>query len=218
MRSDSEIKHDVELELKLHHAIDATDIAVVVTDGVVTLTGFVKSYADKPLAETDAKRVPGVRAVANDIEVRLPTDSKRPDPEIARDVIAAIQLEVPNSADRIMVIVRDGWITLEGDVEWDSERRRAENAVWRLRGVTGVINLINLKPKAEPADIQRKIEEAFKRNAEVDAHNITVITNGSDEVILRGTVRSLAERREAERVAGLAPGVTRVINELAVCL
>ena len=218
MRSDSEIKHAVELELKLHHAVDATNIAVVVKDGVVALTGFVKSYADKPLAEIDAKRVLGVRAVANDIEVRLPTDSKRPDPEIARDTIAAMQLEVPNSADRIKAIVRDAWITLEGDVEWDSEKRRAENAVWRLRGVTGVTNLINLKPKAEPTKIQRKIEEAFKRNAEVEAHNITVITHGSDEVILRGTVGSWAECREAERVAWLAPGVTRVINELAVSL
>lgn len=215
MRSDSEIKHDVELELKLDHDIDATDIAVAVKDGVVTLTGFVKSYVDKPLAEIDAKRVAGVRGVANDIEVRLPTGSKRPDPEIARDAVTAIQLEVPGSAERIKVTIRDGWATLEGNVEWDSERKSAERVVQRLRGVTGVTNLIVVQPKAEPTDIQRRIEDAFKRNAEVDAKNIIVITSGS-EVTLRGAVRSWAERKEAERVAWAAPGVTRVVNEIIV--
>jgi osmotically-inducible protein OsmY len=153
--------------------------------------------------------------VANDIEVRLPASSKRPDPEIARDAVAAIQREVPASAERIKIVVRDGWITLEGNVEWDSERKRAEAAIRGLGGVTGITNLIGLQPKAEPTDIKRKIEDAFKRNAEVDAGNVTVVTNGS-EVILRGTVRSWAERREAERVAWLAPGVTRVENEITV--
>jgi osmotically-inducible protein OsmY len=217
MKSDIEIKHDVELELKLDHDIDSTDIAVAVKDGVVTLTGFVKNYFDKPLAEIDAKRVAGVRGVANDIEVRLPIISKRPDPEIARDAVKAIQLEVPTCAERIKIIARDGWITLEGNVEWDSERRRVEKAVQRLRGVTGVTNLIGLQPKAEPTDIKRKIEDAFKRNAEVDAKNIIVVTSGS-EVTLRGTVRSWAERKEAERVAWLAPGVTKVVNEITISL
>jgi osmotically-inducible protein OsmY len=215
MKSDIEIKHDVELELKLDHDIDSTDIAVAVKDGVVTLTGFIKSYIDKSLAEIDAKRVAGVRGVANDIEVRLPASSKRPDPEIARDAVAAIQREVPASTERIKIVVRDGWITLEGNVEWDTERKRAEAAIRGLGGVTGITNLIGLQPKAEPTDIKRKIEDAFKRNAEVDAGNVTVVTNGS-EVILRGTVRSWAERREAERVAWLAPGVTRVENEITV--
>jgi osmotically-inducible protein OsmY len=215
MRSDSDIKHDVELELRLDHDIDATDIAVAVKNGIVTLTGFVKAYLDKSLAEIDAKRVAGVRGVANDIEVRLPSSSKRPDPEIARDAVTAIQLEVPGSAERIKVIVRDGWVTLEGNVEWDSERKSAERAVQRLRGVTGVINLIGLQPKALPTDIKHKIEDAFKRNAEVDAKNIIVITDGT-EVTLRGTVRSWAERKEAERVAWLAPGVTKVVNEITI--
>ena len=215
MKSDGEIKHDVELELKLDHDIDSTDIAVAVKDGIVTLTGFVRNYFDKPLAEIDAKRVAGVRGVANDIEVRLPTSSQRPDPEIARDAVAAIQREVPGSAERIKIVVRDGWITLEGNVEWDSERKRAEEAVQRLKGVAGVTSLIGLQPKAEPNDIKRKIEDAFKRNAEVDAGNITVVTNGS-EVILRGTVHSWAERTEAERAAWSAPGVTRVENGITV--
>lgn len=215
MKSDSEIKHDVELELKLDHDINSTDIAVAVTDGIVTLTGFVKSYFDKPLAEIDAKRVAGVRGVANDIEVRLPTSSKRPDPEIARDAAAAIQREVPDSAERIKIIVRDGWVTLEGNVEWDSQRKEAEKAIQRLGGVTGVTNLIGLQPKAESVAIKRMIEDAFRRSAEVDAENVTVVTNGS-EVILRGTVRSWAERNEAERAAWSSPGVTKVENGITV--
>ncbi|PTR16173.1 osmotically-inducible protein OsmY [Nitrosospira sp. Nsp2] len=215
MRSDSEIKQDVEWELKWDREIDATDIAVAVKDGVVTLSGFVRSYLYKPQAEVDAKRVPGVRAVANDIQVRLPTSSMRPDPEIARDAVAALQREVPGSADRIKVIVKDGWVTLEGTAEWDWERKKAEHAIRQLRGVTRVTTLISLQPKAEPSDIKRKIEDAFRRNAEVDAKNIIVISNGS-EITLRGTVRSWAERNEAERVAWLAPGVTRVINEITI--
>jgi osmotically-inducible protein OsmY len=134
MRSDSEIKQDVEWELKWDREIDATDIAVAVKDGVVTLSGFVRSYLHKPQAEIDAKRVPGVRAVANDIQVRLPTSSMRPDPEIARDAVAALQREVPGSAERIKVIVKDGWVTLEGAVEWDWERKKAEHAIQQLWG------------------------------------------------------------------------------------
>ena len=145
MRSDIDIKRDVEAELRWNPDIDATDIAVAVKNGVVTLTGFVRSYAQKLEAEQTAKRVTGVVAVANDIEVRLPIFNQRPDPEIARDAVAAIQNELPYSSDHIRVVVKDGWVTLEGWVEWNYQRERAEWPVRRLRGVKGLTNLIQLR-------------------------------------------------------------------------
>ena len=217
MRSDSDIKRDVEEELRWDPDIDTTDIAVAVKNGVVTLTGFVRSYSQKLQAEADAKRVAGVLGVANDIEVRLPVISKRPDPEIARDAAAAIQMELPYSYENIKVVVKEGWVTLEGEVEWHYQRERAEDAVQRLRGVKGVSNLIRIKPKVTPTDIKRQIEEAFRRSAEIDANRIAVETSGG-EVILRGTVRSWVERQEAERVAWSAPGVVKVDNRITISL
>ena len=217
MRSDSDIKRDVEEELRWDPDIDTTDIAVAVKNGVVTLSGFVRSYSQKLQAEADAKRVAGVLGVANDIEVRLPVISKRPDPEIARDAVAAIQMELPYSYENIKVVVKEGWVTLEGEVEWHYQRERAEDAVQRLRGVKGVSNLIRIKPKVTPTDIKRQIEEAFRRSAEIDANRIAVETSGG-EVILRGTVRSWVERQEAERVAWSAPGVVKVDNRITISL
>jgi osmotically-inducible protein OsmY len=215
MKSDSEIERDVRDELKWDPDLDADDIAVSVKNGVVTLAGFTRSYADRLEAEAAAKRVAGVLAVANDIEVRLPAIDQRPDPDIARDAVAALKAELPISYDRIKIIVKDGWITLEGAVEWQYQKTTAENAVRRVKGVKGVTNVITVKPKVEPSELQRKIMEAFKRNAEVDANRITVEANGS-EVILKGTVRSWIEREEAERVAWSAPGVTKVEDRIVV--
>jgi len=138
IRSDIDIKRDVEAELRWNPDIDAADIAVAVKNGVVTLSGFVRSYGQKTEAEQTAKRVAGVVAVANDIEVRLPIFNRRPDPEIARDAVAAIQGELPYSSDHIRVVVKDGWITVEGSVDWNYQRERAEHAVRRLRGVKGM--------------------------------------------------------------------------------
>jgi osmotically-inducible protein OsmY len=215
MRSDSDIKRGVEAELRWDPDINPDDIAVAVKDGVVTLTGFVRSYSQKLQAEADAKRIAGVLAVANDIEVRLPMVDQRPDPEIARDVVAALKTQLPYSWEAIKPVVKGGWVTLEGQVEWNYQRERAEEAVRRIKGVKGVTNSIQLKPSVTPAEIKHKIEEAFKRNAEIDASNVTVEAHGG-EVILRGTVKSWAERREAERAAWAAPGVTKVDNRITI--
>jgi len=215
MKSDSEIERDVKDELSWNPDLVATDIAVSVKNGVVTLTGFVRSYTDKFEAEAAAKRVSGVVAIANDIEVRMPSVDERPDPEIARDAVAAIKSQLPISSEKIKVIVKNGWITLEGQVEWQYQRSTAEHAVRRIKGVKGVSNTIQLKPQAQPNEIKRKIQEAFRRNAEVDSNRIIVEADGN-VVTLKGTVRSWIEREEAERAAWAAPGVVNVVDQIVV--
>jgi osmotically-inducible protein OsmY len=215
MRSDSEIEKDVKAELEWDPDLDATDIAVSVKNGVVTLTGFVKSYTDRYEAEAAAKRVAGVVAVANDIEVRMPSVDERPDPDIAREAAAAIKSQLPISSENIKIIVKNGWVTLEGEVEWQYQRQTAENVVRRIKGVKGVSNTILLKPSAEPTEVKRKIQEALRRSAEVDANRIEVEARGG-EVVLKGTVRSWIEREEAERAAWAAPGVTKVEDRIVV--
>ena len=216
MKSDSEIERDVRDELKWDpHMSDAEDIAIAVKNGVVTLAGYTHNYADKYEAELAAKRVAGVHAIANDIEVRLPTIDRRPDPDIARDAVAALKSELPISHDTIKVLVKDGYVTLEGTAEWQYQRGSAEVAVRRVKGVRGVVNSITVKPKLQPSELKRKIQEAFKRNAELDADRIEVEAHGS-EVTLKGTVRSWIEREEAERVAWSAPGITKVEDRIVV--
>jgi osmotically-inducible protein OsmY len=215
MKTDSEIERDVKAELGWNPDLKSTDIAISVKDGVVTLAGFVPRYIDKYEAEKAAKRVAGVLAVANDIEIRLPAVDERPDPEIAREVVTALKNQLPFSHERIKAVVRNGWVTLEGDVEWQYQRLTAERAVRPLKGVKGIINDIKTKPRVEPSDIKQKIQEAFRRSAEVDANQITVETSGG-EVILKGKVRSWLERDEAERVAWRAPGVTKVDDRIVV--
>jgi len=215
--TDQQIQRAVLDELGWDARVRPNEIGVAVKDGVVALTGWVDSYTKKWAAEEAAHRVRGVKAVANDIEVRLPVSSERTDTDIAAAAVRALQWEAGLPADKIDVTVSKGWVTLRGEVEWQYQRMDAERSVRRLTGVRGVSNLIAIRPSVHPSpeELKHKIEQALVRSAETDAQRIKVEVQGS-KVILKGTVRAWAERQEAERVAWLAPGVTAVENKIAL--
>jgi osmotically-inducible protein OsmY len=212
-RTDQEVQTDVLAELRWDLGAQAKDIGVAIKDGVATLTGTVDSYLNKWRAEQAAHRVSGVYAVANDITVR--TIGERTDSDIAAAAVHALKWNSSIPAEKIQVTVDKGWVTLNGETEWQYQRQEAERAVRRLWGVKGVTNLITVKPLASPTDLKKKIEDALVRSAQVDAKNITIEVIGS-KAILKGKVRSWAERQEAERTAWLAPGITAVDNQITL--
>jgi osmotically-inducible protein OsmY len=214
-RADQGIQSDVLAELKWDARVKPNEIGVTVKDGIVTLTGWVDSYTKKWAAEEAALRVRGVKAVANDIDVRLSPLYERTDADIAGTAVYALESDAFVSVDNLELTVSKGWVTLKGEVEWQYQKEDAEQVVRRLSGVKGVTNLVDIKPKAVPTNIKDQIEQALVRSAHLDAQRITVDVNGSD-VRLKGTVHSWAEREEAERQAWLAPGVASVDNQIAV--
>jgi osmotically-inducible protein OsmY len=216
MLSREQVQLDVVDELAYDPAVDSSRVAVTVAaDGVVTLKGSVPDFMQVRAAERATKRVHGVRAVANDLQVNPPSQYALDDGAVAASALQALNWSVSVPKNAVTLTVSRGWLTLEGTVDWDYQRRAAYNAVRALRGVRGVSNLVAIKAVAQPGEIKEKIASAFRRNAQLDAQTIAVETSGG-RVTLRGTVASWTEREAAEHAAFAAPGVTSIDNRIEV--
>ncbi len=215
MKTDMQIQKEVIEELKWQPLLNASEIGVAVKNGIVTLSGRVDNYGKKLIAEKAVKKVAGVKAVAEDIQVGISPALRKTDTEIAEAVLHALKWHSAIQEEKIRIKVEDGHVKLEGEVDWDFQRTSAKTAIENLTGVRSVLNLITVKPKAKPADIQQKISSAFHRSATIDAGRITAEVSGS-KVTLFGKVRSIAEKEDAETAAWNAPGITQVVSKLEI--
>lgn len=215
MKTDKELQHDVLAELEWEPSLDASKIGVAADHGVITLTGSVRTYAERWRAETVSKRVFGVEAVANEIDVKLPDRIIPDDPNIAQRALSALDWNVAVPKGRVKVTVAQAWITLEGEVEWYYQKNAAEDAVRNLMGVRGITNAIVLRPRLQAGEVKGKIEAALRRNAEIDAKHISVEARDGT-IVLRGDVRSWAEHEDAVHAAWSAPGVINVEDHIAI--
>ncbi len=213
--SDRTLKQAVEDELEWEPSIDAEHIGVTAEDGVVTLTGHVGSYTEKFTAEKAARRVKGVRGIAQEIEIRFPSDKKTADDQIAKRALDIIAWNSTIPKDKVQVKVQGGFVTLSGQVDWQYQRADAEYAVRKLAGIKGLANEIQVKPKVQAIDVKQRIENALKRNADLEASSIKVsVLNG--RVTLDDKVKALYERDLAERTAWSAPGVISVEDHISI--
>ncbi|MBS0279957.1 MAG: BON domain-containing protein [Proteobacteria bacterium] len=215
-RKDSLLQQDVMDELDFEPSVNAAHIGVTAKNGVITLTGHVGSYAEKIAAEDAARRVSGVHAIAQEIEVRYPSDKKTSDDEIAARALSVLKWNAVVPYDAVQVKVQDGWVTLLGAVDWQFQRVAAESGIRRLSGVAGVLNEITLKPGVNSGDVKRKIEDALKRSAEIEAASIRVSALGNGKVALEGKVHDWQERDAVKRAAWSTAGVTSIEDHLKI--
>ena len=213
--NDSDLQMLVLDELKWEPSVNAAHIGIAAKDGVVTLTGHVGSYAEKMAAERAVRQVKGVKAIAQEIEVRLPSATKRADDEIAKRAIDILKWDISVPDERIKIKVEHGIVTLSGEVDWQYQREKAESNVRFLSGVAGVIDNITVHPSVEPREIREKITQALERNADLEASAIGISVDGS-RVTLSGKVQSWLERNAVEHAAWSAPGVTHVTDHINI--
>lgn len=215
MKTDTQLKKDVSDELEWDPSINAANIGVAVHNGVVTLSGHIQTFAEKAAIERVVQRIDGVKAMALELDVKLAPGHQRSDTEIAESARVAMQSQALVPADKITLKVEHGWVTLNGEVEWDYQRINAERTAHALLGVVGVTNRITLKSRTVPSDVSNRIRDALARQAEREAKSIDVTVTGSTAT-LRGSVHSWAERNAAQGAAWAAPGITMVVNEIRV--